>query len=182
MKYLQHRTMTNKTIIPIRYNYCDNETHFENLIEKNDAENTIFIYNENVKQWKKKNDYHMGGGNAIMRPYRLDGDKGVQKTVTLGSWGIPTGYRYKDSYHHAKKEVIKKLEHYIDIAFDELIEYIKAHPSINTIYYSSDKKTNDIGIEIFERTLGETKKNVSTKFNEGFDRLVNELKFTKQTI
>ncbi len=168
-----------KTIIPIKYKYDDPSTHFEKIIKDKNRKNTIFIYNENIKQWQDKMDYRCGGGNAVMRPYRLDGITGVLLNETLGSWGIPTGYRYQDADYHSKQKVIDSLEKHIDTSFDELIEYLKKYPSIDTIYYSAAKKSNDIGIEIFASTLGKTKQNVINKFNEGFDRLEKELGFTR---
>lgn len=168
-----------KTIIPIKYKYNDPATHFEEMIEQDDVKNTIFIYNENIKQWQDKMDYRCGGGNAVMRPYRLDGITGVLLNETLGSWGIPTGCRHRNAEYHAQTRVIEKLEKDIDTAFDELIEYLKKYPSIDTIYYSADKKSNDIGIEIFAGTLGSTKQNVINKFNEGFEKLEKELGFTR---
>ena len=167
-----------KRIIPIRYSVRDSATHFEELIEE--VENSIFIYNENVRQWQNKEDYGVGGGNAIIRPYRLDGLKNQDKNV--GSWGIPTGHRYKGPEYYCDIKNRKKLANYIDTGFNELIDYLKLRPEITTIYYSCDKTSDNIGIEIFAYMLGNAKEMVKERFRNGFQRLETELGFIKESM
>lgn len=155
----------NRRLIPTIYDSRNRKTDFSYLFRKTD--NSIFIYNENVQQWKE-GDLNTGGGNAIMRPYRLDNSKNQDH----GSWGIPTGYIGKGSSYHEREKVKTKLLKYIDEAFDSLVQYLIDHPQIKDIYYSSDKNGH-IGIQIFAKSLGDTKSDVIQQFEKGFKKLEN---------
>lgn len=165
--------MTTRKLTPVYYDPNDYSTHFEKLIKN--AYGCIFIYNENVQGWKDKSNFVVGAGNAVIRPYRLD--TGIRNLKSRGSWGIPTGYRWKTPEYHKSRK--KKLVKYIRQSFSELKVYLEQHPKITTIYYSAGED-DKIGIEIFAKVLGTTiRKSVEEEFEKGFIML-EDMGFVRQ--
>ena len=75
------------TVHPIIWDKTKKDTHFENLIIKNNK--AVFIYNENYSQLES--GYMLAGdGNAVIRPNRQDVEE--NKSTVGFSLGVPTGF------------------------------------------------------------------------------------------
>lgn len=93
-------------IFCVVYDPDDSLTQFETLYNK--TTNSLFIYNENIDQYSSV-DYSIGGGNAIMRPYRTD--LGKQNDKKNEVYGIPTDINFdKVSNIKTLNKSIKKID------------------------------------------------------------------------
>lgn len=96
---------------------------------RTDAGTTLCIYNENVEQFNNKKDRSKGGGNAILRPFRVDSPP-YRIDATHYAVGIPTMQPNVDNttFDNVKAEIAN--------AFAVLDEVVIANPALQTVLWS----------------------------------------------
>lgn len=134
-----------KRLISVKYATDDPCTDFQYLMNKQPS-NTLFLYNENVEQFLDKNDLRPGGGNGIMRKYRLDSSR-TTTVKNSGSLGIPTMFLQ----HKITDDTLFILVGYIHNAFGQIHNILINNPNIHTIIWSAEKNLN-IGLSIAIRS------------------------------
>lgn len=128
-------------IIPSSFRGGGKEGDFSWMIKNPKYDDSMFIFNENVESFKKK-DKHAGGGNAVIRPYVYSNP--------VRAIGIPTGYvsTRSNKHHGGFKSLDSEAKEIIDEAFDKAIEVIKKNRP-KRIFYSA-KKDGSLGSSIFQ--------------------------------
>jgi hypothetical protein len=111
---------------------------FSYMIKNEKDKKRLYIYNENLMQWKMYNDLEAGGGNALLRPYRYDSP--YNKNKWPRSIGIPTG----PNWNHLD-ENIKRL---IDSAVEQIKEILN-NDEYDEVWWSADKN-GLLGVSIFK--------------------------------
>lgn len=134
------------TLVCVKYQHDNPITDFSYLVKQN-PKGTLFLYNENFEQYMDVLDTRPGGGNAVLRKYRLDHPQHMDNEY--GSLGIPTmSWRYdvRTSPNH-----YQMLQESILYAFDVINKFLHDHPSYTTVVWSSDAKLS-IGMAIAVQT------------------------------
>lgn len=109
---------------------------FEYMIEQDEYNNSLFIFNDNIEDHFTD---RMGGGNAVIRPYNKYGELDIPKSA-----GIPTGSLDYGGFQELSPEVKFIIKSSIQEIKDLIVKY-----NYKTIYYSQDKNTKKIGTSIF---------------------------------
>ena len=89
----------------------------------------LLLYNENVEQYRNKNDLSGGGGNAIARPYRIIGK----------ALGIPTGSLNTGGFRSLDEMVCgKTAREWIDESIESIIYLLLSKPNIIVLSYCTN--------------------------------------------
>jgi hypothetical protein len=131
----------------IIYKSNDKNTKYEYMIQSEENYKALFIYNENEEQFKSKSIIN-GGGNAIIREYRVDiennNHKLFDRNINAGSaLGIPTG-----SNGRGYENKTKKNQQIIDESIENINQYLKKNKDTNIIYWSCNNQ-HKLGTGIF---------------------------------
>lgn len=132
MSYKMHN---HKNIVCVTYDPENRVTDFHELIV-NGAENTLFLYNENVEQFLNREDVRPGGGNAVIRKFRYDNPSNSRRHMSCGSLGIPTmflGNRIDDD-----EVAFDRLLECIHQAFQNIRAFIDYHDTVQNVVWSAD--------------------------------------------
>jgi len=110
---------------------------FSHMI-KNETKRILYIYNENLSEWKNFNSLVKGGGNALLRPYRYDSPQNHGKWPR--SIGIPTGPNWTRLTANIKQIIDQSVIH---------IENILLADNYDEVWWSSDNN-GFLGVSIFQ--------------------------------
>jgi len=134
------------------FNKDDDSSKFDNLIKDPKYNNYLFIFNDSIEDYENTN---VGGGNAIVRPYKQN----------LKAWGIPTGQRIKNLGFTTLIEQVElnkpeTAKGYIDTAQKDIIKTIgkrKNNIPVTNIIYSGNKlksiRINDKDIPYIDNSI-----------------------------
>ena len=125
-------------IIGSHYNKDDPNTDFKKMIVQPEYENTLFIFNDNVRDHVTNES---GGGNAYIRKYnkyRTDDKKPQSAGISTGPGTTGLGFPSLDL---TTKNVI-------DGEIQEIKNLIKRY-KYNTVIWSQNKHTGKLGVAIF---------------------------------
>jgi hypothetical protein len=151
---------------------------FSMMITNDKAKHCLFIFNDNIKDYKSVN---AGGGNASIRPYKIQNK----------SWGIPTGISTKGKgftdldttlYDENEKKgteptKFKSARYYIDKAIDDIKNVISKRKEnsnfVNEILYSSERSKINIKINGRDTTVSNLGSKIFT-INEDVKKYILE--------
>jgi hypothetical protein len=134
-----------KQFVAVQYMVGDKKTDFYKMIKLPEYNNSLFLYNENASEYLSCNTAS-GGGNAIIRPYRMDTNKS-EKNNNSRSLGIPTGHiggfdsLNELCYNYPAKALI-------DLSVNMIDQALTINKHIRRVYWSTDDK-GFIGTGIF---------------------------------
>ena len=130
-------------ITPMHYNSVTKEGCFKTMLDRNETDNAIIIYNENVIDYLDWDDDTAGAGSAKIRPYAWPYNQDKQPRVV----GLPTGF---SSASKGFRELDRDTKEAIDSALQRLIVFCRQY-HIEQIIYSADEKDEKLlGTGIFE--------------------------------
>ena len=132
-------------LIGVIYTRDNPLTDFQTLIHRN-AQRTLVIYNENVEQFIDKADRTAGGGNAVMRRYRVDETLNQPADLThVSSLGIPTMFKSHSVVGNIAD--FNTLMINVTEALEQIRIFLRVNPGIRSIVWSSDDE-DQLGLHI----------------------------------
>jgi hypothetical protein len=154
--------ISSKQFVSVKYVKNDKTTDFNYLISSPEYNNSLFIYNENAECYLSQN-LEQGGGNAIIRPYRMDNCGSTNPR----SLGIPTG---SNGGFKKLTDTVYGIEvnDLVDISLNSIDDALKINKHIKKVYWSADEAgllgigIFDVGKEIKEHVTNSLK-NIATK-------------------
>lgn len=105
-----------------------------------DLTTTVFVFNDNVESWAKR-DHELGGGNAVIRPLSRNPFAHLNRPL---SCGIPTG-----SQGRGFSRLSDNAKSVIDTAFEELHVTHILKGARRIVYCAESADDNTIGAGIF---------------------------------
>ena len=107
----------------------------------------LILYNENVEQFRDKTDLRLGGGNAVMRPLRVDHDLN-SVSASVSSLGIPTMLiRRSIASFDVDSPIFIELKEEVVESLKQIERYLDNHKNTRLIIFSSDENFN-LGMQI----------------------------------
>lgn len=144
-------------LIPSLFIQKNIEGDFEWMINRPEYKKYLFIFNDDEESYKK-NSFKKGGGNAVIRPFKMTNP---QRAI-----GIPTGCLKPFKQGYKTLDSFKAIK-YINISINEIKDLINTGYYENIIY-SADENGN-LGTNIFK--VGE---NVKEYIVSELKRIVSE--------
>jgi len=124
-------------ITPMHYNSVTKEGCFKTMLERNEADNAIIVYNENVIDYLDWDDSRAGAGSAKIRPYAWPYNQDKKPRVI----GLPTGF---SSASKGFEQLDRDTKEAIDSTIQRLILFCRQYHDIERIIYSADESNDQI--------------------------------------
>ena len=151
----------------------DDKNNYATLLSRE----ALIIYNENLDEYRK-NKYNEGGGNGMLRPYRIDSCSVTGRKDALSTLGVlvasaGTMLNNVDNKNIPKNNILDyeietgyTVKNMIDNTFDNIMLGLILNPHLKYVIYSSDKD-GLIGIAIFKNAFDtKDKKNTALYMNQ----------------
>ena len=175
-----------KFIVGVNFNPSNKLTNFRHLSSCNPA-NFLFIYNENVGQFRNKNDRSAGGGNGFMRKYRSDKDIRASPanalsadSVGMAALGIPTMFSQSIAHKTVSSKEFNELLNEVDAGLQQIRDYLTHHPTIQIILWSAGSD-NRLGLDIAitnNLISSEQAESIKDRVSEGLTSIQGDFEFT----